>query len=139
MAAFLQVALESAIFAEKARYYMTVKLGHPDEQDPLNSTAPVHKTSLSSGHSESAIFNVHSFNIGDISATSPDTRLEFRAFKVTTAPNLQQELIGQFNLAIAQMRLQDFARKVRKSLGLTQPGKNKETGRFNLALVILED
>ena len=82
MVAHLQVSIESAIFVEKARYFMTVNLSHPDATDPLNrEKRPVHRTSLSSGHSTSAIFNIHSFNLGDISAVSPDTLLDFKAYK----------------------------------------------------------
>lgn len=64
---------------------MAVNLGHPDPTDPLNRNPAVHKTSLSSGHSESAIFNIHSFNIGDVSATSSDTFLDFKAYRVVKA------------------------------------------------------
>jgi len=37
------------------------------------------------------------------------------------------------------MRLQDFKSKVRKSLGLVRPGELNESGRFNLALLLLND
>lgn len=37
------------------------------------------------------------------------------------------------------MRLQDFSSKVRKSLGLVRPGELRESGRFNLALLLLND
>ena len=85
MTAHLQISIESAIFTAKGRYYMTVNLAHPDSTDPINRKPTVHKTSLSSGHSESAIFNIHSFNVGDVSAVSPDTLLEFKAYKIVPA------------------------------------------------------
>lgn len=89
MAAFLQVAIESAIFQVKGRFFMTVNLGHPDAQDPINSEKKrvVHRTSPSSGHSESAIFNVHSFSMGDVSQVAPDTFLEFKAFQLVKSTN----------------------------------------------------
>ena len=66
---------------------MTINLSHPDATDPINSNPEVYKTSLSGGHSESAIFNIHSFNLGDVSAVSPDTLIDFKAYKATsTAP-----------------------------------------------------
>ena len=37
------------------------------------------------------------------------------------------------------MRLQEYMKKVRKSLGLAKPGEFKESGRFNLALCVLND
>lgn len=92
--AHLQVSIESAIFVQKARYFMTVNLAHPDAMDPLNREKKIHRTSLSSGHSTSAIFNIHSFNIGDISAVSPDTLLDFKAYKATGKDSY--ELVGQF-------------------------------------------
>jgi len=85
MAAFLQVSIESAIFTTKGRYLMTVNLSHPDVTDPINKNPTIHKTSLSSGNSESAIFNIYSFNIGDVSASSPDTLLDFKAYRVVPA------------------------------------------------------
>ena len=97
-AAFLQVAIESAIFSAKGRYFMTVNLGHPDSADPINLTPTVHRTSASSGHSASAIFNVHSFNIGDVSQVSPDTYLDFKAYRLVSAAgsSLGQDFIGTF-------------------------------------------
>ena len=78
--------------------------------------------------------------MGDVSRVSPDTYLEFKAFKlVKSAAGIDQELVGTFRLAIAQMRLQDYTEKVRKSLGLLAPQKTGEAGRFNLALVVLDD
>ena len=97
--AHLQVTIESAIFSEKARFFMTVNLAHPDAQDPLNREKKIHRTSLSSGQSTSAIFNIHSFNLGDISAVSPDTLLDFKSYKAVGKDNY--ELSGQFQLAIA--------------------------------------
>ena len=73
---------------------MTVNLCHPDAQDPLNRSPKLHRTSLSSGHSTSAIFNIHSFNLGDISAVSPDTLIDFKAYKMNGKNDY--ELIGQF-------------------------------------------
>ena len=98
-AAYLQVAIESAVFIEKGRYFMTVCLSHPDAQDPLNQNPTIHRTSLSSGHSESAIFNMHSFNLGDVSGVSPDTQLDFKAYKLVNSGSggaKSQELLGQF-------------------------------------------
>lgn len=104
MAAFLQLSIESAIFTTKGRYFMTVNLSHPDALDPINNNPKIFKTSLSSGNSESAIFNIHSFSIGDVSATSPDTLLDLKAYKVIkkqASGGFGQELIGSYQLAIA--------------------------------------
>jgi len=84
-AAYLQISIESVIFTVKGRYFMTVNLAHPNKSDPINLNPVVYKTSVSSGHSESAIFNIHSFNVGDVSAVSPDTLLDFRAYKIVPA------------------------------------------------------
>ena len=84
-ATYLQISIESAIFTVKGRYFMTVNLAHPDSTHPTNLNPIVHKTSLSSGHSESAIFNIHSFNVGDVSAASPDTLIDFKAYKIVPA------------------------------------------------------
>ena len=104
---------------------MTVSLGHPDAQDPINEAAQEHRTSPSSGHSTSAIFNIHSFNIGDISQVSPDTHIDFKAYKLSkiAGGGYGQELVGSCQLQVAQMRLKNFGEKVRKSLGLAKPGK----------------
>ena len=37
------------------------------------------------------------------------------------------------------MRLRSIKEKIRKSLGLQKPGKLQTAGRFNIALVILEE
>ena len=86
MAAHLQISIESAMFLNKGRYFMTVNLSHADAQDPINRNPVVHKTSLSSGHSESAIFNIHSFNIGDVSGASADTLIDFKAYQIVPGP-----------------------------------------------------
>ena len=119
---------------------MTVKLGHPDATDPLNQSSQLHRTSASSGHSESAIFNVHSFNLGDVSQVLPDTFLEFKAYKLVRAAgsSLEQDLVGEFRLSIAQMRLKSYGEKVRKSLGLSNAANMRQAGRFNIALTVLE-
>ena len=81
---------------------MTVKLANHDANDPINRTAAVHRTSPSSGQAESAVFNIHSFNLGDVSRVAPDTFLEFKAYRlVKTETGLGQELVGSYQLAVA--------------------------------------
>ena len=83
---------------------------------------------------------MHSFNLGDVSQVSPDTFLEFKAYKLVRAAgsSLEQDFMGEFRLSIAQMRLKSYGEKVRKSLGLTKAANMRQAGRFNIALTVLE-
>ena len=81
------MSIESAIFREAARYVMTVALlDEEDEQKSthgsMGATSSSCQTSLSSGQSTSAIFDVHSFNLGDVRYVTPQAKIEFKAYKI---------------------------------------------------------
>ena len=64
----LQIAIESAFFMEvrpDSRFYISFSMKSADPNSRVDQDK-VHTTSLSSGKSSNAIFNVHSFNIGDV-------------------------------------------------------------------------
>ena len=63
----------------------------------------VHKTSLSSGKSSNAVFNVHSFGIGDVELEPPTSILEFKAYKVLmkNGKPVSEEVIGECRVQMA--------------------------------------
>ena len=143
----LQVSIESAFFKETrldSRFYISICMKSVDPESKVDKDK-VHRTSLSSGKSSNAVFNVHSFNIGDVEQEPPTSILEFKAYRVITKNGkpLSEELIGECRIQMAQMWVQEFHLKKRKSLGLIPPtagqgkARDKEIARFNLSYMLI--
>ena len=98
----LQIAIDSAFFKDTqpdSRFYISLGFKSASAESAIDQNK-VHKTSLSSGKSSSAVFNVHSFNIGDIEHEQSTSVFEFKAYKVLMKQGkpISEELLGECKL-----------------------------------------
>ena len=79
---------------------MSLQLKSTDVQTSKINPDKVHKTSLSSGKSSNAVFNVHSFNIGDVENEASNSIIEFKAYKVlmNQGKPVSEEVIGEIRV-----------------------------------------
>lgn len=95
--AYLQVSIDQAVFNEdNCRYYIMLQ-----KQTDENSEQPTQMRTSTSGESKLPIFNINSFNLGDLLTEDPSSEVVFAAFKVTGGG--QQIEIGSVTVLLATL------------------------------------